>query len=249
MEPNLGKAARWAEQEKLSKIRLAKINEITKIWKDLFFILAGEEVFMKIPGVSDYSSFEKSMEQELEEAEQKHLKKGHPVPVGAYIPPPIDLLNQLGELLHLNYIPPQAGKDMAVDLITLKGYYQGVFFSSSIEMVLDLSLCKLIMAISELNAVARQRGITLSPTKARKEKSRSKQTDVFLAFHSLNKKHQTSKSLQSLAANIVQILMYNGKKTPSEKTIIRYLTSDKKIMADLIAMGICKDTTGSVQET
>ena len=120
MEPNLRDAAQRVEHEERRKIRLAKIEEITKAWDDLFFVIAGEKVFKKIPG--DYSSFEKSMRQSLIEAGH-HLKEGHPTVVGAYIPPPGDLLNKLGKLLSVDYVPPQDGKGIAVDLIHLREYY------------------------------------------------------------------------------------------------------------------------------
>jgi hypothetical protein len=152
MESNLRDVAEVVEHEELSRIRLSKIEEITKAWDDLFFVLAGKDVFKKIPGISDYSSFEKSMRQSLEEA--SHYLPEEPITT----PPPGDLLNQLGELLSVDYVPPQDGKGMAVDLIRLREYYRVDFLFPSIETALDLSLCKLIGSVKKLCAIAVQKG-------------------------------------------------------------------------------------------
>jgi hypothetical protein len=176
MEPNLRDAAQRVVQEERRKIRLAKIEEITKAWDDLFFVIAGEKVFKKTPG--DYSSFEKSMRKSLEEANQHHLTEA---------PPPIDLFNNLGELLSVDYVPPRDGKGMAFDLIRLREYYRSDFFFPSVEMALDLSLCKLIGNVKKLYAITSQKGErdltrTKKSTKAKKEET-DKRKDFVIAIY------------------------------------------------------------------
>ena len=141
------------DDEKRRKIRLAKLEEIRKAWDDLFFVLAGEEVFKKIPGVSDYPSFERSMRLSLEDANHHHLteKPGTTSPSG-------DLFKKLGKLLCVDYVPPQDGKGMAVDLIIIRDYYSSNVFIPSVEMALDLSLCKLIANLKNLYAITSQKG-------------------------------------------------------------------------------------------
>lgn len=166
MEPNLRDAAQRVEHEERRKIRLAKIEEITKALDDLFFVIAGETAFKKTPG--DYSSFEKSMRKSLEETGY-HLKED---PTTA--PQLNDLLNNLGKLLSVDYVPAQDGKRMAVDLIRLGEFYRSDFFFTSVEMALDLSLCKLIGNVKKLYAITSHKGEreltrTKKSTKAKKE--------------------------------------------------------------------------------
>jgi len=252
MAPSLRDAATRVEDEKLRKIRLAKIGEITKAWDDLFFVLKGEEVFKKIPGVSDYSSFEKSMRLALEEDKHQHFTEAPFNPQ-----PPGDLLEQLGKLLSVDYAPPHAGKDMAIDLTSLKYYYHCNFFHPTIEMALDLSLCKLIRAICELYAVAQERGIkTLSPTKAKKIKALSRKTAVLEAFYLIDTRRAKDKSFDWVAETIRDILITKNKsakpekriRIPSKRTIQRDLEHDKKALKDLIALKVIKDRTGSVKK-
>jgi len=180
MEPNIRDAAQRVEHEKRLKIRVAKIEEITKAWDDLFFILAGEEVFKKIPG--DYSSFEKSMRKSLEEANQHYLTEDLTT-----APQLNDLLNNLGKLLSVDYFPPQDGKGMAVDLIRLREYYRSDLFFTSVEMVLDLSLCKLIGNVKKLYAITSHKGEreltrTKKSTKAKKEET-DKRKEFVIAIY------------------------------------------------------------------
>lgn len=240
MEPNLRDAAQWAENGKRRKIRLAKIEEITRAWDDLFFILAGEEVFLKIPRVSDYYSFEKKMRQALEEGKHHHLTEDYPT-----APPPDDLLNQLGELLSVDYTPPQTGNDMACDLIDLGKYYRSNFFSPSIEMILDFSLCKLMKAIGRLYGAVKARGETiLTGRKKQKEEITKNIALVEEAFYHLK---AIPKSLQKVAESISEYLLSKVKNVPSVKTIIRHMKSSDRIRNDLISMGIIKDKPTLVQ--
>jgi hypothetical protein len=245
MTLSLRDAVSSEDDEKRRKIRLAKLEEISKAWNDLFFIVAGEEVFKKIPGVSDYPSFEKSMRLSLEEAKEP-----------PFTAPPGDLLARLGELLSLDYSPPQAGEHIAGDLINLQDYYRGNFFNPTIEMVLDLSLCKLIRAVCMLHAAAQERGTrTLSPTKARTIKAVSRKTVVLEAFYQIDNKRAKDKSFDWVAENIRNILERKNETAkpdeliiiPSKRTIKRDLEHDKKVLKDLIALGVIKDRTGSVK--
>jgi hypothetical protein len=241
MERNLIEVAELVKQEQRCEVRLAKLKEIKKAWDDLFFILAGEDVFKKMPEVSDYSSFEKRMRKSLEKRTPHNL-----IQAPATIHPPGDLLIQVEKLLSVDYSPPQSGEDIMADLIGLAEYYQSDFFSASIEMALDLSLCKLIRLVCTLGATARERGITtLSPTKAKKAKIAPRQTIIFEAFYRIT--NLKGKSLSRIAEIISERISSNGIKPPSPKTIKRYLTSDNKIKKDLIAMEVIKDKTGSVQ--
>jgi hypothetical protein len=114
-----------------------------------FFILAGEEVFKKSPEFSDYASFEESMRQTLVEVGGKQRQQGSQT-TGNHRNPPRDLLDQGGKLMRLDYTPPQHGKELAVDLLRLQDYYRSNFFHPSMEMILDLSLCKVIRAVCKL---------------------------------------------------------------------------------------------------
>jgi hypothetical protein len=138
--------------------------------------MAGKEVFKKISRVyvfkeisGDYSCFEKSMRESLEEAKQHLLTEDI-----ATAPLLNDLMNNLGKLLSVDYVPPQTGKGMAVDLIRLHEYYCSDFFFPSVEMVLDLSLCKLIGNVKKLYAITSLTGKreftrTIKATKVKKE--------------------------------------------------------------------------------
>lgn len=150
MEPNLRDVAEEVEREKLREIRLAKIQEISKAWDDLFFILAGTKSFEKFKG--GYSSFEKSMRQSFKEIEYNYGSDESIRPSSSAI------TGRLGKLLSVDYVPPQDGKRMASDLIQLGEYYLSDSFVLSIEMVLDLSLCKLIGKIKEICAIEIQKG-------------------------------------------------------------------------------------------
>jgi len=182
MKPSLIKVAQLVTQEDRRKIRIAKLKEITKAGDDLFFILAGEEVFKKSLKFDNYSSFEKGMRQLIEKARHRHRTEGPTT-----VPPPGDLLNQLKELLSVDYTPPQAGEDMGGDLIALANYYRSNFFVPSIEMILDLSLCKLIGAVNKLCAIAIQKGEreltrTKKSTKAKKEET-DKRKGIVIAIY------------------------------------------------------------------
>jgi hypothetical protein len=245
MTLSLRDAAGTQDDETRRKIRLAKLDEIRKAWDDLFFVLAGEEVFKKIPGVSDYPAFEKSMRLSLEEAKEP-----------PFTAPPGDLLARLGELLSVDYTPPRTGIDMAGDLISLQDYYRSNFFYPAIEMALDLSFCKLIRAVCVLQAAAQERGIkTLSPTKAKKTKAVSRKTTVLEAFYQIDNKRAKDKSFDWVAETIKNILERKNETAepdeliniPSKRTIKRDLENDEKALKDLIALGIIKDRTGSVK--
>ena len=160
MVPNLKDIAKWVEHDERRKIRLAKVKEILKAWEDLFFITTGEEVYKKSPGFDDYSSFEKRMRQSFEKTWQKHFPEGK-FAEGDDIGPPGVLLDELKDLLSVNFTPPQDGEEIAINLLLLKEYYRSKFFFPSIEMALDLSLCKLIGAINRLYGAARARGETI----------------------------------------------------------------------------------------
>lgn len=243
METNLSEAARWAEQERRGKIRLAKLEEIRNAWDDLFFILKGEEIFKKSKH-SDYSSFEKTMRQAFEKTWQKHLSERNSQESGDVKPPGI-LLKQLGELLSVNFTPPTDGKDIAVDLIQLQEYYRSNLFFPSIEMALDLSLCKLIGAVNRLYGVARARGETILTGRKKQQKKVTDNIDLTEeAFYHLK---TIPKNLQKIGKSIREYFLSKGKSAPSVKTIVRYMESSSKIYNDLIAMGIIKDKPTIVQ--
>jgi len=126
MEPNLREAAHEGEHEERAKIRLAKMEEIRKAWDDLFFILAGEEVFKKSHEFRDYASFEESLRQTLEEVGDNQRQKGSQT-TDNHMKTPRDLLDQGGKLARLDYTPPQHGKELAVDLLQLQEYYRSIF--------------------------------------------------------------------------------------------------------------------------
>jgi len=67
MEPNLREITQGIEHEERAKCRSAKRDEISKAGDDLFFVLAGENVFKKSPQFSDYASFEKGLRSTLEQ--------------------------------------------------------------------------------------------------------------------------------------------------------------------------------------
>jgi hypothetical protein len=185
MDPNLKDAARWVRNEEQHKIRLAKIEEVMKTWDDLFFILAGEEVFKKSPGVSDYSSFEKSMRSNLEEARKKLKEGSH---TETYHKPPSVLLDQLDKLVSVNYTPPQDAVKIAADLLSLITYYHSNIFLPSIEMILDLSMCKLIRAVSKLFGAAKARGETiLTGRKKQKEEIANKKAVTVQAASAMSR--------------------------------------------------------------
>ena len=118
----------------------------------------------------------------LEEAKHHHLtEKSATTSLSG------DLLNQLGKLLSVDYVPPQDGTGMAVDLIRLREYYSSDLFFPSVEMALDLSLCKLIGNVKKLYAIASQKGKreltrTKRSTKAKKDKS-DKRIDFVIAIY------------------------------------------------------------------
>jgi hypothetical protein len=249
---NLVEVAKQVMEEEWRKIRIAKIEEIGKLWDDLFFIRVGEEVFKKDPGVRDYASFEEIMRQHLEKARQKDSLKE-----GFVTKPPSVLMDELGELLQLDYSPPNDVEDISFDLIRLKVYYNSNLFFPSIERVVDLSLCKLIRSVCKLCGAARARGETiLTGRKKQQEDVASSRTAVCAAFNDLgikNKPRYTSKL--RIASDIKNFLISKNKELrpgeqkniPSVRTIIRYLESDVKVQNDLIAMGVIKDKPTPVQ--
>jgi hypothetical protein len=246
MGPNLREVAEWRE------VRVAKLKEILKAWHDLFFILVGDDVFKKMPGVSDYSFFEKKMRRSLEEAQPPHLVKAPPT-----VLPPDDLLKQVGKFLSIDYFPPQDGKGMAVDLMGLAAYYQSNSFSSSVEIILDLSLCKLIGAVNRMYGATEARGKTaLTGRKKHKEGVSSSRSLILEAFYELGIKNKARyQSKLRIAHDIREYLLSKNKllsveeqkKIPSEKTIIRYIESDDKIRGELIRMKVIKDKATLVQ--
>jgi hypothetical protein len=252
MGQNLIEVAELVKQEDRRQVRLAKLKEILKAWDDLFFILVGEDVFKKMPGVSNYSSFEKGMRQSLEESEHCHLM-GTP----ATVHPPDDLLKQVGKLLSVDYAPPQDGKGMAVDLMGLSAYYRSNFISPSIEMVLDLSLCKLIGVVNRMYGATQARGKTiLTGRKKQKEEVASSRSVISGAFYELGIKNKPRyQSKRRIAQDIRTYLLSKNQKLPveeqknipSEKTIIRYMELDETIRCDLINMGVVKDKPTLVQ--
>jgi hypothetical protein len=180
----LRRGAELARRKMRHEVRQEKLKEIMKAWEDLFFILAGEDVYKKYSGGNHYSSFEKRIRQGFEKSWQKHLAEGKFTEKD--IGPPGVLLDSMGDLLKVNYLPPPAGEDIATDLILLKEYYRSNFFSPSVEMALDLSLCKLIGAVNRLYGAARVRGETILTAKNKqKEEVASSRTAVFEAFHAL----------------------------------------------------------------
>jgi hypothetical protein len=246
MERNLIEVAELVKQEDRRQVRLAKLKEIKKAWDDLFFILPGEDIFKKMPGVSDYSSFEKRMRQSLGKSTPPYLIEA---PVIIY--PLGDLLIQVEKLLSIDYVPPQGGEDIAADLMGLADYYHSNFFSPSIEMFLDLSLCKLIGAVNRIYGATKARGETiLTGRKKQKKEVDSSKTLVAEAFYNLGIKNKSRyKSKCRIAQDIkdylisknIDVSLEEQKKVPSEKTIIRYIESDDKIRNELIKMGVIKD--------
>lgn len=183
MEPNLFDVAQGVLREERDKIRLAKIEEIRRAWDDLFFIVLGEEVYT---GSVDYTSFEKNMRMAFEKTRQRErdpIETCQITPSGA-------LLKQLGELMSVDYTPPQTGEGIADDLILLRKYYRSNFFFHSVEMALDLSLCKLIGAVNKLCAIAIQRGKrdlkrTKESTKTKKEQMKITAKQIKDTFYGL----------------------------------------------------------------
>jgi hypothetical protein len=241
MAPSLRDAVNPKEDIKRREIRLAKIEEIDKAWDDLFFIMAGEEVFKKIP--EDYSSFQKSMRQSLEEA-RRDLLTGKPITA----PPSGNLLNKLGELLSVHYNPPQNGEGMAADLRHLREYYCSDFYSSSVEMALDLSLCKLIGNVKKLYAITSQKGErelarTKKSTKAKKDKTNERK-GIVIAIYEHGKTIQTGTKFNRACA----IIREQFEDSRGKEEVWGKITKDQKKMPTpsldsinrwLIEAGIC----------
>ena len=257
METNLRDVAQEIAQEMRRQIRRSKLEEIKKAWDDLFFILEGEEVFKRIPGARDYSSFENELRMLLEEAERPHPIIADLFPV---TDPPVnvgDLLARLGKLSSVDYAPPKNGKNMAIDLLRLQGHYMIDLLIPEIEMVIDLSLCKLIRAVCVLHAEVNKKGNrTLSPIKAKQMKTASRKIVVLEAFYKIDNKRAKGKSLNWIVEDIKKIIEINNETAesnermaiPSARTIKRYLEHDKKAMNELIALGIIKDKTDFVKK-
>lgn len=249
MELNLHEAAYQRELKDRATLRLAKQQEMRKVWEDLFFILAGEAVFKKCPDFHDYASFEKAMRATLEAVRPQQPPPSPPVANSPEGPLPRGLALG-GPWARLDYSPPEDATKLAMDFLGLQDCYGSTVLSPSREMILDLSLLKIIRAVSRLFVVAWSRGdTTLSPLKARKQKVLARQTDILEAFYSLENNKLKKQSLTGLAAAISARLLSKGIKPPSRRTIIRYLQADARTHRDLLGLGVLKDKTGSVQET
>jgi hypothetical protein len=242
MATNLRDVAQEVVQEMRRQIRRAKIETIRKAWDDLFFVLVGEEVFKRIPDARDYSSFENELRMLLEKTERPH-----PIIIADLFPVTDlpdnvgDLLARLGKLSSVDYAPPKNGKNMAIDLLRLQGHYMIDLLIPEIEMVIDLSLCKLIRAVCVLHAEVNKKGHrTLSPIKAKQMKTASRKTVVLEAFYKIDNKRAKGKSLNWIVEDIKKIIEINNETVesnermaiPSARTIKRYLEHDEKAMND-----------------
>jgi hypothetical protein len=250
MELDLREVAYQRKLENRATLRLAKQQEMEKVWEDLFFILAGEEVFKKCPEYRDYASFEKSMRATLEAVRKQ--------PQPPFVSPATDSIGDPfpgevppgGSWASLNYTPPEESIELAADFLALQDYYSSPVLRTSLEMILDLSLIKIIRTVSRLLAWAWARAdTTLAPVKARKKKVLTRQTDILKAFYSLENSSLKGQTLTGLAAAIGARLISQGIKPPSSKTIIRHLQTDVRTRRNLLEFGVMKDKTGSVQKT
>jgi hypothetical protein len=264
---------RHIDDEEVQAIRHFKLKELQKAWDDLFAIGIVPVLYDRHPEYTDYGTFEEGFREKFKitwgsipnvlekiDPEIEKMKNGDEITIGIKIKGIEEGEEDIffEELLSLDYSPPQDWKGIYRHLLILVGYYSNAnIFIASVEMRVDLSLCKLIGAANRLYGTVKARGETiLTGRKKQEEILASGQVDVFAAFQSLRIKNKSRyKSKSHIAKNIRMYLisenkklpLENQKKIPSERTIIRYMESDEKIRNDLIEMGVMKDKPTLVQ--
>jgi hypothetical protein len=253
--------------EEMQAIRHYKLLEIQKAWDDLFAVGIVPVLYDRHPEYVDYKIFEQSFREKLKatrgdsqnlsgkiDAEIKKIASvGDEVTVGIQLKGiEDDEFDLFDKILYLNYIPPQDWQGITQHLSLLISYYSnGNIFIPAIELRADLSLCKLIGAVNRLYGATMVKGETRLAGRKKQEKNvESGKTEVFKAFRSLWIKNKARYKGKSQIAKAIKVYLESEnnklpleerKKVPSERTIIRYMDSDDKIVSDLIEMGVIKD--------
>jgi hypothetical protein len=262
MQEDLEEMFRMSEEE-VQAIRHYKVEELKKAYDDLFTIGIVPVLYEKQPKYIDYKTFEENFRKKLKVAANNRMVK-----INSEIEKRVseegvtfviklegmqeDELDLFDKMLSLDYSPPSDFQDISTHLLILVGFYiRGNTYIPSVEMRVDLSMCKLIGVVNRLYGATEARGkTTLSGRKKQEENVASSQTDVFEAFQYLGIKNKSRYRTKSrIAQDIIKYLEAKNeepgsdekKRIPSERTVIRYLDSDDKVRNDLIEMGVIKD--------
>ena len=266
MKENLDEITSISEEE-VRAIRYYKLQEIQKAWDDLFAIGMVPILYERHPEYMDYKTFEQGFRERFKstwgnseivsagiDSEIKKMGSDEKVVIGIKLKgigeDELDLFEN--KLLSLDYSPPPDWKDIAQHLLILVSYYShGNIYIPSIEMRVDLSLCKLIGAVNRLYGAAMIKGETRVAGRKRQEKNlESSQAEVFAAYQYLGIKNKPRyNSKLRIAEDIQKYLISENKdesegkkkKIPSTRTIIRHLESYKETRNDLIEKGLIKD--------
>jgi len=231
-------------EEEVRAIRHYKLKEIRKAWDDLFFIGIAPELYKNRANYTDYKTFEEGFRKKFDQIYRNNQSITEEILLEEDIFNGIkgvkeDLENEMDMLLSLEFIPPQDWRNIANLLQFLITYFGSNIYFPSIEMRLDLSLCKLMKAIGELSVIAGANGAELArvkkSTSALKSRVEEKKTYVYEIYYRSNEINE-GMNLHTVATIIRDEFI----KKQEEGTIPKYLPHPNRIMGK--NMYPCKKT-------